>query len=108
MSGGFRVDLTALTQAAEGITGTLDALDAYQVSDIDGDKGVIGHDHLAEALSDFCGRWQLGVQNLAKDAEAIAGQLTESVVAYQKVEQANHRQFTGILENSTGPDPAAH
>jgi hypothetical protein len=108
MAEGFRVDLTALTQAAEGVTGTLDALDARQVSDIDGDKGVMGHDHLAETLSDFCDRWQLGVQNLAKDAQAIAGQLTESVVAYQKVEQANHRQFTGILENPTGPDPAAH
>ena len=107
MSDGFRVDLTALTQAAEGITGTLDALDVGKVSDIDGDTGAIGHDRLAGTLSDFCARWQIGVQNLAKDARTIAGGLAESVVAYQHADQANHGQFVGILQSLTGPDPAA-
>lgn len=107
MADGFRVDLTALTQAAQGITDTLDTLSTQKVSDIDSGKDALGHDRLADTLSDFCQRWQVGVQNLGKDAQAVAGQLTESVVAYQKIEQANHGQFTGILQSSTGPDPAA-
>ncbi len=107
MAGGFRVDLTALTQAAQGITDTLDTLATQKVSDIDGNHGALGHDRLADTVSDFCERWQVGVQNLGKDAQGVAEQLTNSVVAYQKVEEANHGLLNGILQSPTGPDPAA-
>lgn len=106
-TGGYRVDLTALTQAAQGITDTVNDVTGGNVTEIVGDQGALGHDHLASTLSDFCSRWQIGVQNLAKDGRTIAGRLTNSVVAYQKTEQAIHGQFAGILRSLTGPDPAA-
>jgi len=63
------------------------------------------HQTRGGTVSDFADRWQIGVQNLAKDGQAIASRLTSSVEAYRKTEQAIAQHFTGILRGS-GPDPA--
>ena len=104
--GGFSVDLTALAEAAQGINATLTQASSANVSDYAGGKSSFGNDDLAGTVADFGERWQIGVQNLAKDGQAIAERLTSSVNAYRKVEEANHQRFTGILRG-TGPDPAA-
>ena|ERR1700716_3236245 len=105
--GGFSVDLTALQEAAQGVNSTLEQVNSGKITDYEGDKSAFGDDDLAGTVADFSERWQIGVQNLAKDAQAIAVQLTSSVVAYRKAERDNHDQFTGILRGS-GPDPAPH
>lgn len=106
MAEGFRVDLDALERAAEGVSGTLAQVRRHKISDIDCAKSAFGHDHLADTVADFCARWQLGVDNLAKDGREVTGRLTESAVAYQKVEAAAKDHFGGIVQSPTGPDPA--
>lgn len=106
--GGFRVDLGALEQAAEGVSGTLREASRQKISDIDRDEAAIGHDRLAETVTDFCDRWQLGVENLAKDGKEIAGRLGDSVRAYAAVERKVQGHMDGILQRASGPDPAAH
>jgi hypothetical protein len=105
MAEGFRVDLEALQQAADGVNGTLDQLSEHKVSDID--RSAFGHDHLGDTVADFGDRWQRGVENLAKDGREIAGRLTDSVRTYRKVEEGLHDHLQGILQRFTGPDPAA-
>ena len=61
MSDGFSVYLDALRRAAEGVTDTLDAMATRKVSDIDAAKSGFGHDGLADTVSDFCDRWNIGV-----------------------------------------------
>lgn len=41
-----------------------------------------GHDDLAEAVAGFCDRWQAGVQDVAKDAQEVAGRLSRSAEEY--------------------------
>jgi hypothetical protein len=84
MSRGFLVDLSALRQAAQGVNGILDAVGQQNVSDIKCDKSAIGHDNLAETVSGFCDRWNVGVGNLATDGREIAGQLSLSVNVYRR------------------------
>jgi hypothetical protein len=103
--GGFSVDLTALAEATQGINATLAQVSSAKVSDYTGNTSSFGNDDLAGTVADFGDRWQIGVQNLAKDGQAIAQRLTDCVNAYRKVETANHQRFTGILQG-TGPDPA--
>jgi hypothetical protein len=107
MSRGFLVDLSALQQAAQGVNGILDAVGQQNVSDIKCDKSAIGHDNLAETVSGFCDRWNVGVGNLATDGREIAGRLSLSVNVYRSVEQGTRDHINGILQRSTGPDPAA-
>ena len=107
MSSGYRVDLSALRQAAEGVNDVLGQLARKKVSDIAPDSSAYGHDALGDIVSDFCGRWQRGVDNLAKDAQEVGGRLENNVHAYDHVERALKERFDGILSSPSGLDPAA-
>jgi hypothetical protein len=100
---GFRVDLSALTAASQGIDGVLYDIGNNKVSDIEVDPPTVGHDRLASSISDFCDRWNLGVNNLAKDGQAVADRLNSSVEAYDRTEKA----ITGVF-SGTGNDPAGN
>ncbi|MBB5159725.1 hypothetical protein [Saccharopolyspora phatthalungensis] len=105
MADGFRVDLTALKDAADGVSGTLEQVSRRKVSDIDCDKAAMGHGRLADTVEDFRNRWSLGVENLAKDAQEISGRLTECVKSYEALDQGARDRFDEILQGS-GDDPA--
>ncbi len=106
MPDGFRVDLGALEEASQGVDETLGQLRRKKVSDIRGKAADYGNDHLAQAVGDFCDRWEVGVQHLTKDAEEIAARLSRSAQAYLKVENDLKGHLDGMLRRS-GPDPAA-
>ncbi len=106
MSSGFMVDFRALVEAAEGINGTIAAVSSDQVSGIAGPQACYGNDALGSTVSDFCSRWQIGVQNLATDADQVAGRLALSAVTYAKAEKKNVAAISGVLRGS-GTDPAA-
>jgi hypothetical protein len=103
MASGFGVDLGALTSASQGIDGVLYDVGNNKVSDIRIDKSAVGHDRLAGSIADFSDRWDRGVNNLAKDGQAVSDRLRANVAAYDKAEKA----ATGMFQ-STGPDPAGN
>ncbi|MFE9421375.1 WXG100 family type VII secretion target [Kitasatospora sp. NPDC006697] len=107
MSEGFRVDLGALDDASSGITDTLAKLQFRKVSDLDPQKSDIGHGHLADVLKTFCTRWELGVENLAKDAQAVSQRLNASVKAYREVDGQIAGHLSGTLSRDSGADPGA-
>ncbi len=83
MAGGFRVDLLALDQAANGVNGTIEMVSQRQVSDIPFEQSFVGNDQMAASMSDFLSRWQRGVSNLASDGRQIANRLAESAETQQ-------------------------
>ncbi|HEX7659610.1 MAG TPA: hypothetical protein VF444_09030 [Pseudonocardiaceae bacterium] len=105
MADGFSVDLGALEDAAAGVNKTLSDLKAHKVSDLGGSKDDYGHDDLAGTAAGFCGRWERGVENLAKDGQEVASRLSMSVQAYMRVDQAAKGMFDGILARGSGDDP---
>jgi len=107
MSGGFKVDLGALVQAAVGVNGTISDLQNNKVSDIGGADASYGDDDLAATVSNFCARWEIGVQNLANDAQQVANRLYLSAVNYAKAEKKIIADVQGTLQSRTGTDPAA-
>ncbi|TDD48997.1 hypothetical protein E1288_20980 [Saccharopolyspora elongata] len=104
---GFRVDLTALTHASEGVRDTINAMNRRKVSDIDSPADAFGHDRLATTVADFCDRWNEGVSNLTEDAKEISGRLDHCVQAYRHTDEAARAHFEGILQRAGGDDPAA-
>lgn len=105
MSDGFRVDLGALEKAAEGVNATLYQLNATKVNDLVGNQGDIGHGHLAETVTDFCDRWDLGIEHLAKDGQEIASRLSKCVQNYLHTDNSLKGYLDGILEHHSGGDP---
>jgi hypothetical protein len=103
---GYHVDLTALIEAADGIVGTLEAVNVKKVNDIDAAKSSFGHDDLAGTVSDFCDRWQIGVEHLNNDSAQFAGRLVHSANAYAMRDIGNRDRLNRILDG-TGPDPGA-
>ncbi len=106
MADGFRVDVRALTEAANGVEGTVEAVGKKKVSDVDCSKSAFGHDHLAGTVKDFCDRWQIGVEHLIKDTQEVADRLVRSADTYIKVDLSGQHRLDTIL-TGTGPDPAA-
>lgn len=97
--GEFYVDLDALQDAASGINTTLDAMATKKVSDIDAPKDAFGHDELATAVLDFCDRWNIGVENLAKDGAEVSDRLNQCVKRYQAAEVANQTNLNRAIQN---------
>lgn len=95
---GFQVDVGALKRASDGIDGVLQDVRAQKVGGIDPDADAVGHDKLAESLSDFTDRWQRGVDNLAKDGQAIAARLRHSLAAYEQVERDTKQRLDSFLK----------
>jgi hypothetical protein len=104
---GFSVDLGALDSASSGITDTLAKLQFKKVSDLDPKKDDIGHGRLADRLGDFCSRWEIGVENLAKDAQTVSSRLNRSVAAYRQVDGQIVGRLSGTLSRDSGGDPGA-
>jgi hypothetical protein len=107
MVDGFSVDLPALESASAGITMTLEELRVARIDSLDGDRGAYGDDDLAGAIVDFCDRWEIGVEHLAVDGHEVADRLNQCVKAYRQVDAAAHDRLHGIVQRSSGPDPAA-
>jgi hypothetical protein len=107
MSGGFKVDITGLVKAAEGVNATIADVSIDQVSGICGAQSSYGNANLYGTCSDFCGRWQIGVQNLVTDVSQVASRLALSAVAYADAEKKTIAAVSGILQSSSGTDPAA-
>ncbi|MFE4518048.1 hypothetical protein ACFRMQ_28120 [Kitasatospora sp. NPDC056783] len=105
MAEGFKVDLEALDTAASGITNTLAKLQFKKVSDLDHKKEDIGHDHLADVLGKFCTRWEIGVENLGKDAAQVSQRLNASVKAYAQLEGQIAGHLHGTASSTGGEDP---
>ena len=104
---GFKVDLTSLLKAAEGVNGAITDMEYSKVSSIGGSGTDYGNSGLANVMSDFCGRWEIGVEHLTKDASEVAGRLTQSAEAYAEAENKNVSMVHGIMQRASGSDPAA-
>jgi len=107
LSGGFQVDLGALERASEGVNSVLLDLENEKISDIGGKSADYGQDGFAGVVSDFCTRWELGVENLAKDAREIASRLSLSAQTYVQVEGALAAHIAETFQRSRDVDPAA-
>ena len=108
MAEGFSVDLGALENAASGVNSTLYELQKKKVKDIDADEGDYGEGDLGGTVSDFCERWELGVENLAKDGQEIADRLSKSVQQYLLIDKNLKGYMDGTLQRTTGADPGVH
>jgi hypothetical protein len=105
VAGGFRVDLGALEDAAAGVNRTLGEMKGHVVRDLAGAPDDYGHADLAGVATDFCSRWDLGVEVLARDGQQVATRLSHSVQAYLRVDAAATGMLDGILQHTTGEDP---
>lgn len=104
----FSVDLDALESAAAGINSTINELRSHSVNQLAASFAQSGHHAFTDSVNAFSERWQLGVENLARDAQAIASRLSFSVQDYLGAEADNVaavNTVTGMLEGAA--DPAA-
>ncbi len=76
-----------------------------KVSDIDCDQAAVGHSRLADTVEEFCIRWSLGVENLAKDAQEVSERLIECARVYEELDHGAEDRFDRLLQGND--DPAA-
>jgi hypothetical protein len=59
-------------------------------------------------VADFCSRWEIGVEHLAKDGQEVSDRLTKCVEAYLRVDKNLKGYLDGILQHSSGDDLGVH
>lgn len=116
---GFRVDLAALDQAAQGVQASCDALGASLGADITagyaGDTAAdhlhllldlassdLGHADLASAWNHFLDRRGWDVRTRLKEGGEMAGRLKDSRAWYQKAEDGAVGALKEVLEDVAG------
>lgn len=87
MTGGYSVNLSALTDAGNGAAALMQDLDQHSVKDVACEDSAVGHDRLSGAIGSFCDRWDIGVKNLSKDGKQLAQNLLDNAAGYQAAEQ---------------------
>lgn len=121
MYNGYQVDLTALSEAAQGVQAAHDALasmispvsDRYSTFgsagealiylDLAGDE--LGHAGLADAWHSFLNRWSWDLRTRLATAEKMVQHLQDSRSIYQKAEDGAVGALKEILEDILGnPD----
>jgi hypothetical protein len=102
MANGFRVNLSSLNDAAQGVSGTISLFDRQQVCDIPFNPEDAGRDDVAGCTSDFLSGWHRGVSNLAQDGKQISAHLTACVSVYSKTED---NVKNAVTVQGTGTDP---
>lgn len=107
MGDGFRVDLSALTKASEGVDETLNSIAKKRVRDIVSPAEAFGHARLATTVAEFTDRWDQGVTNLTQDGQEIAGRLAHCAQVYRETDEAARAHLEGVVVRSAGEDPAA-
>jgi hypothetical protein len=94
----FAVDLEALIKAAQGTAETVELFHDKDVSDLVPDKGSLGNDTIWGAVDEFQERWEMGMNNLCKDVEEIAGRLGKIATNYAEFDKAGHEKLTGVAD----------
>ncbi|WP_108718365.1 hypothetical protein [Miniimonas sp. S16] len=107
MTDGFRVDLTALDDAVNGIVDTMDQMATKKVEDLQVGGSDVGHGDLSDVLGQFCRRWDIGVTNLVSDVGGVIDRLVYVRDTYRATDEAYAAGFTGVIGRDHGVDPAA-
>lgn len=106
MADGFRVNLSSLDDAAQGLNGTISLFDRQQVCGIPFNPEDAGNDDVAGCTSNFLSGWQRGVSNLAQDGKQISARLSACVTIYSKTDD-NVKNALTVQGTGTDPGTAA-
>ena len=85
---GFHVDVSKLTEAANGISASVADQDRFALKRLPGQSTQYGNDDLHDAFADYCNRWNDGLDILTEDAKAISDSLSRVAQAYQAADRA--------------------
>ena len=99
---GFEVDLVALRQVADGMSGAVSGFGAHRVRDGIPGADAIAHDELTEALGEFAERWERGIDVLRADGEQFGIRIADTADAYEQADQQAAGLFTAILRRLDG------
>ena len=94
----FEVDLESMGKAAQGLNDTVTLFKDKDVEDLVPSRGDVGSDVVWEALDEFQGRWEEGVNNLCQDIEEMAGRLGKIAMNYFETDKAGHASLSGLKD----------
>jgi hypothetical protein len=95
----FAVDLESLIKAAQGTAETVELFHDKDVSDLVPDEGSLGNGTVWDAVNDFQERWEMGMNNLCKDVEEIAGRLGKIAMNYAEFDKAGRSKLSGVASD---------
>lgn len=93
----YEVDLESMGKAAQDLSETLQLFKDKDVDDLVPTRSDVGTAVVADALEEFSGRWEEGVNNLCQDVEEMAGRLGKIAMNYFETDKAGQDAMRGLL-----------
>lgn len=97
----YEVDLESMGKAAQGLNDTVKLFKDKDVDDLVPSKDDVGSDVVWDALDEFQGRWEEGMNNLCKDVEEMSGRLGKIAMNYFETDKAGNEALKGIVGTIT-------
>lgn len=98
----YEVDLESMGKAAQGLSETVQLFKENDVEDLVPGRGDVGSDVVWDALDEFKGRWEEGVNNLCQDVEEMAGRLGKIAMNYFETDKAGHDALSALKGTIAG------
>ena len=92
----YEVDLESMGKAAQGLNETLQLFKDKDVDDLVPSRDDVGSDVVWDALDEFKGRWEEGVNNLCQDVEEMAGRLSKIAMNYFETDKAGYDALSAL------------
>jgi hypothetical protein len=93
----YEVHLQSMGKAAQGLTDTVKLFKDKDVEDLVPTRDDVGTDVVWDAIDEFSGRWEEGVNNLCKDVEEMSGRLGKIAMNYFETDKAGGESLRGLL-----------
>ncbi|GAA1914099.1 WXG100 family type VII secretion target [Nocardioides hwasunensis] len=97
----YEVDLESMGKAAQGLNDTVKLFKDKDVEDLVPSRDDVGSDVVWDALDEFQGRWEEGMNNLCKDVEEMSGRLGKIAMNYFETDKAGGEAFTSLMGTIT-------
>lgn len=83
---GVEIDPARIVSAASGIQTIIRDMQTIGVDRIVGPAAQYGNNDLHSSFDEFCGRWQVGVSALLRNAETLAEGLLVAIQDYERAD----------------------
>lgn len=98
----FEVDLQSLVEAAQGMNESLQLFKDKDVEDLVPSEDDLGNGTVWDAVDEFKGRWEEGMNNLCHDVEEMAGRLGKIAMNYADLDREGHDDMTRVASTAAG------
>ncbi|PKW18702.1 hypothetical protein [Saccharopolyspora spinosa] len=108
---GFHVEIDVLEAAAQRMHEIVEDQDNQELKDLAGGAELYGHGAVHAGMSEFCGKWSVGLDALGDRCRSMGGKLIKAAQTYREIDEQAARHVEDPAVDAVDPpnfEPRGH